>query len=66
MQNGVGPISRLVSVSIKCSEEQYSDVLSIYMIRTSIAEEVEKRTYFNKLYICYIVEFTIIDMELCQ
>ena len=65
VQNGVGPISRLVSVSIKCSEEQYSDVLSIYVIRTSIAEKRQKKTTcFNKLYICYIVQFTITIVEL--
>ena len=64
VQNGVGPISRLVSVSIKCSEEQYSDVLSTYVIRKCIAEKGKKELIYE-LYICYIVEFTIIDVWSC-
>ena len=39
VQNGVGPISLLVSASIKCFEEQYSEVLSVYVISTNTAEE---------------------------
>ena len=30
VQNGVGPISLIVSASTKYFEEQYSDVLSVY------------------------------------
>ena len=51
VQNGVGPISRLVPVSIKCSEEQYSDVLSVYVTRTSIAEEVDSK---NQTFLDYL------------
>ena len=42
VQNGVGPISLIVSVSIKYFEEQYSDVLSVKMIRANISRELEK------------------------
>ena len=42
VQNGVGPISLIVSVSTKYFEEQYSDVLSVYMIRKNIAKKREK------------------------
>ena len=39
LQNGVGPAHCIVSASYKCSERQYSDVLSVYAIRTNAAEE---------------------------
>ena len=44
VQNGVGPTSCIVSASIKCLEEQYSDVLSVYVIRTNTAEELGKNS----------------------
>ena len=48
VQNGVGPTKRIVSISIKCSEGQYSAVLSVYVIRTNTAEE-EKRIQMNNV-----------------
>ena len=56
VQNGVGPISCLVSVSIKCSEEQYSDVLSVYVTRTSIAEEVDSKNQMKSFFILFIMK----------
>ena len=44
VQNGVGPTKRIVSISIKCSERQYSAVLSVYVIRTNTAEEKEENS----------------------
>ena len=50
VQNGVGPISLIVSVSTKYFEEQYNDVLSVKMIRANISRELEKkwRAYLQK------------------
>ena len=50
VQNGVGPISLIVSASIKYFEEQYSDVLSVYVISTSTAEELGKNSNGKLIY----------------
>ena len=50
VQNGVGPISLIVSVSIKYFEEQYSDVLSVKMIRANISRELEKNSNGELIY----------------
>ena len=50
VQNGVGPISLIVSVSTKYFEEQYSDVLSVYMIRKNIARELGKNSNRELIY----------------
>ena len=44
LQNGVGPTHSIVSASYKYSERQYSDVLSVYAIRTNNSEE-QKHLY---------------------
>ena len=43
VQNGVGPISLIVSASTKYFEEQYSDVLSVYVISTNTAKELGEK-----------------------
>ena len=50
VQNGVGPISLIVSVSTKYFEEQYNDVLSVKMIRANISRELEKNSNLELIY----------------
>ena len=50
VQNGVGPISLIVSVSTKYFEEQYNDVLSVKMIRANISRELEKNSNGELIY----------------
>ena len=50
VQNGVGPTSLIVSASIKCFEEQYSDVLSVYVISTNTAEELGRNSNGEIIY----------------
>ena len=47
LQNGVGPTHCFVSASYKCSERQYSDVLSVYAIRTNDSEEQKEMCYIK-------------------
>ena len=50
VQNGVGPTSLIVSASTKYFEEQYSDVLSVYMIRKNTARELGKNSNRELIY----------------
>ena len=53
LQNGVGPTHCNVSGSYKCSERQYSDLLSVYAIRTNAPEE-QKYIQKKSCEMCYI------------
>ena len=50
VQNVVGPTSLIVSASTKYFEEQYSDVLSVYVIRTNTTKELGKNSKGELVY----------------
>ena len=50
VQNGVGPTSLIVSASTKYFEEQYSDVLSVYVIRANTTKELGKNSKGELIY----------------
>ena len=50
VQNGVGSTSLIVSASIKCFEEQYIDVLSVYVISTNTAKGLGRNSNGEIIY----------------